>query len=273
MQRSLAGNSSTQGYSGLSGTSAEVRQWLCAQMRTSWRPATPTEVIEAWPGLLRKIRLPPNQRATTLPDNPYRPMLHLDTLPHACAPCPLLRPPSLQLATLHTAAHVRTVRQGYLDNCRSLLEGAYDALQGAKHLALIDAFRYLKVEAMELAEVAPFLLRELASWHPHMPASATSASLVEVCEFWAVHCTGQKATGHGPHGPDAARLLLLKEGPASSLLRFGTRRPSMVDLLVFTPGQTFVQVGRLGYDHRTNALQPMVASVAVSYTHLRAHET
>ena len=93
---------------------------------------------------------------------------------------PPCSPPSLQLATMHTVAHVRMVRQGYLDNCRGLLEGAYDALQGAQHLALIDAFRYLKVEVMELAEVVPFLLRELASWHPHLPTSATSASLVEV---------------------------------------------------------------------------------------------
>ena len=115
---------------------------------------------------------------------------------------------------------------------------------------------------MALVEVVPFLLREISSWHPMLTASATSASLVEVCEFWAVHCTGQQATGNGPHGPDAALLLLLKEGPASLLLRFGARRPSTVDLVVFAPGQSFVQVGRLGYDRRTHALDPLIASIS-----------
>ena len=53
MQRSLAGNSfHPKVIQGLLGTSAEVRQWLCSPDATTWRPATPTEVVEAWPVLL-----------------------------------------------------------------------------------------------------------------------------------------------------------------------------------------------------------------------------
>ena len=208
MQRSLAGNSfHPRVIQGLLGTSAEVRQWLCSSGSTSWRPAAPSEVLQAWPSLLRKIRPALQQRSTTLPDNPFRPMSHPDILTSICAPCPSLCPSSLHFAAGHTAAQVRVVRQGYLDNCRGLLGAAYDALQGGQHLPLIDAFRFLKMDCVDLVELVPFLLRELSSWHPPLTASATSASLVEVCEFWAVHCTGQKTTGHASTFPGVCMLL------------------------------------------------------------------
>ena len=145
-----------------------------------------------------------------------------------------------------------------------MLGPAAEHLDHNRHFAFLDACRFTTFHSILLTALPKYLLDGVLDWFPYsMDGAVQCPDLIRLLEFWAVHAAGQATSGGGPHGPTAAIVLVLKEGPEGHMLRFGAADPTSVDLIRFSPGLDTVEVGRVGSHSQLGMLGPVLSGLDI----------
>ena len=104
--------------------------------------------------------------------------------------------------------------RAHLSGVQGMLGPAAERLDLNRHFAFFDACRFATFHSISLAALPKYLLEGVLDWFPYtMDGAVRCPDLIRLLEFWAVHAAGQAFSGGGPHGPTAAIVLALKEGP------------------------------------------------------------
>ena len=265
MQRSLARNSFHPAViRGILGTTNELHGWICQGTSDPWSPAPPSQVMAEWPTLLNTVKRDMPSEAKRLPTCPYGPGMPADVLSAPAIPPPCVGEPRFALPPgQRPADRVARLRE-HLHGVQRMLGPAAERLDTDRHFALLDACRFTTFHSILLAALPKYLLGDVVDWFPYsMDGVVLCPDLVRLFEFWAVHAAGQATSGSGPHGPTAAVVLVLKEGPEGQMLRFGAADPTSVDLIRFSPGHVTVEVGRVGCHSRLGMLGPLLSGLDI----------